>query len=98
MPLKHNGGAIVAVATLKGGNEEAAKNVAMHVAAINPEYLDKASVPADELERQKAVFTKETENEGKPEKIIPKIVEGRVNKYLSEICLSTCLHGVHHPR
>ena len=84
---KHNGGAIVAVATLKGGNEEAAKNVAMHVAAINPEYLDKASVPADELERQKAVFTKETENEGKPEKIIPKIVEGRVNKYLSEICL-----------
>ena len=84
---KHNGGAIVAVATLKGGNEEAAKNVAMHIAAINPEYLDKASVPADELERQKAVFTKETENEGKPEKIIPKIVEGRVNKYLSEICL-----------
>ena len=84
---KHNGGAIVAVATLKGGNEEVAKNVAMHVAAINPEYLDKASVPADELERQKAVFTKETENEGKPEKIIPKIVEGRVNKYLSEICL-----------
>ncbi|CPS38705.1 elongation factor TS family protein [Chlamydia trachomatis] len=59
----------------------------MHVAAINPEYLNKDSVPADELERQKAVFTKETENEGKPANIVPRIVEGRVNKYLSEICL-----------
>ncbi|CCI85699.1 translation elongation factor Ts [Lactobacillus pasteurii DSM 23907 = CRBIP 24.76] len=84
---KHNGGAIVSVVTLKGGNEEAAKNIAMHVAAINPEYLDKNSVPASELERHKAVFTKETENEGKPANIIPKIVEGRVNKYLSEISL-----------
>lgn len=84
---KHNGGAIVALVTLKGGNEEAAKNIAMHVAAINPEYLNKDSVPADELKRQKEVFTKETENEGKPAKIVPKIVEGRVNKYLSEICL-----------
>jgi elongation factor Ts len=84
---KHNGGAIVALVTLKGGNEEAAKNIAMHVAAINPEYLDKDSVPEAELERQKAVFTKETENEGKPAKIVPKIVAGRVNKYLSEICL-----------
>lgn len=84
---KHNGGEIVALVTLKGGNEEAAKNIAMHVAAINPEYLDKDSVPADELKRQTEVFTKETENEGKPAKIVPKIVKGRVNKYLSEICL-----------
>lgn len=84
---KHNGGAIAALVTMKGGNAEAAKNVAMHVAAINPEYLDKNSVPKAELERQKAVFTKETENEGKPAKIVPKIVQGRVNKYLSQICL-----------
>ena len=84
---KHNGGAIVAVVTLKGNSEEAAKNIAMHVAAINPEYLDKDSVPKADFDRQKEVFTKETENEGKPAKIIPKIVEGRVNKYLSEICL-----------
>ena len=84
---KHNGGAIVAVVTLKGNSEEAAKNIAMHVAAINPEYLNKDSVPKADFDRQKEVFTKETENEGKPAKIIPKIVEGRVNKYLSEICL-----------
>ncbi|MDF7668199.1 MULTISPECIES: translation elongation factor Ts [unclassified Lactobacillus] len=84
---KHNGGSIVALATLKGANEEAAKNIAMHVAAINPEYLNKDSVPKADFDRQKDVFTKETENEGKPANIIPKIVEGRVNKYLSEICL-----------
>lgn len=84
---KHNKGAIVALVKMQGGSEEAAKNVAMHVAAINPEYLDKDSVPADELARQKEVFTKETEKEGKPAKIVPMIVKGRVNKYLSEICL-----------
>ncbi len=84
---KHNNGAIVALVTLKGGNEDAAKNIAMHVAALNPEFLDKSSVPEDVLKRQKEVFTKETLNEGKPEKIVPRIVEGRVNKYLSEICL-----------
>lgn len=84
---KHNKGAIVALVKMQGGSEEAAKNVAMHVAAINPEYLDKDSVPADELARQKEVFTKETEKEGKSAKIVPMIVKGRVNKYLSEICL-----------
>ncbi|MCI1942562.1 MAG: translation elongation factor Ts [Lactobacillus sp.] len=84
---KHNGGAIAALVTMKGGSEEAAKNIAMHVAAINPEYLNKDSVPADELKRQTEVFTKETEQEGKPAKIVPMIVKGRVNKYLSEICL-----------
>lgn len=84
---KHNNGAIIAVTILDGDNAEAAKNIAMHVAAINPEYLDKSKVPAEVLEHQTDVFTKETEKEGKPSKIIPKIVEGRMNKYLAEICL-----------
>lgn len=84
---KHNNGAIIAVTILDGDNAEAAKNIAMHVAAINPEYLDKSQVPAEVLEHQTDVFTKETEKEGKPSKIISKIVEGRMNKYLAEICL-----------
>lgn len=84
---KHNNGAIIAVTILDGDNAEAAKNIAMHVAAINPEYLDKSQVPTEVLEHQTDVFTKETEKEGKPSKIIPKIVEGRMNKYLAEICL-----------
>lgn len=84
----HNGGLIGAIVTLEGSDEEAAKDVAMHVAAINPKYMDRDQVPADVLEHEKAIFTEETKAEGKPEKIIPRIVEGRVNKYLSEISLA----------
>lgn len=83
----HNGGQIAALVTLKGGDEETARDIAMHVAAINPKYLDRTQVPGDELQHQTDIFTKETKNEGKPEKIVPRIVEGRVNKWLSEISL-----------
>ncbi|WP_125565134.1 translation elongation factor Ts [Companilactobacillus insicii] len=84
----HNGGLIAALTVLNGSDEEVAKDVAMHVAAINPTYLNRDSVPADVLEHEKKVFTEETKAEGKPEKIIPRIVEGRLNKYLSEISLA----------
>lgn len=84
---KHNNGAIVALVTLKGNDEEVAKNIAMHVAAINPEYLDRKDISDEVLKHHKEIFTKETENEGKPANIVPKIVEGRLNKYLGEICL-----------
>jgi elongation factor Ts len=84
----HNGGLIAAIVTLDGSDEEAAKDVAMHVAAINPRYIDRDAVPSDVLEHEKEVFTEETKAEGKPEKIIPRIVEGRVNKFLSEISLA----------
>lgn len=84
----HNGGLIAALTLLNGSDEEAAKDVAMHVAAINPTYLNRDDVPADVLEHEKKIFTEETKAEGKPEKIIPRIVEGRLNKYLSEISLA----------
>ncbi|WP_334328514.1 translation elongation factor Ts [Companilactobacillus sp. HBUAS59699] len=84
----HNGGLIAALTVLNGSDEEVAKDVAMHVAAINPTYLNRDAVPADVLEHEKKVFTEETKAEGKPEKIIPRIVEGRLNKYLSEISLA----------
>ncbi|MFT8843227.1 MAG: translation elongation factor Ts [Schleiferilactobacillus harbinensis] len=84
----HNGGQIAALTVLEGADEETARDVAMHVAAINPKYLDQNAVPADVLAHEKAVLTEETKNEGKPEKIIPKIVEGRMRKYLSEIALA----------
>lgn len=83
----HNGGQIAVLVTLKGGDEETAKDIAMHIAAINPQYLSREQVPAAELDHEKAVVTEETKNEGKPEKIIPRIVEGRINKWLSEISL-----------
>ena len=84
---KHNGGAIVALVTLQGADEATAKDVAMHVAAINPKYVSREDVPSDVLEHERKVVTEETKNEGKPEKIIPRIVEGRLNKFLSEISL-----------
>ncbi|WP_390406731.1 translation elongation factor Ts [Lacticaseibacillus jixiensis] len=83
----HNGGQIAALVTLEGGTDEAARDIAMHVAAINPKYLDRTQVPADELQHETDIFTEETKAEGKPEKIVPRIVEGRVNKWLSEISL-----------
>ncbi|MFD1485721.1 translation elongation factor Ts [Lacticaseibacillus baoqingensis] len=83
----HNGGQIAALVTLEGGDEETARDIAMHVAAINPKYLDRSQVPAAELQHETDIFTEETKAEGKPEKIVPRIVEGRVNKWLSEISL-----------
>jgi elongation factor Ts len=83
----HNGGLIGALVQLKGADEQTAKDVAMHVAATNPEYLNKDEVPADRLAHEKEVLTQEALNEGKPEKIVEKMVEGRLHKFLAEICL-----------
>lgn len=84
---KHNGGAIVALVTLHGADDDTARDVAMHVAAINPKYTTREDVPADVLAHETEVVTEETKNEGKPENIIPRIVEGRISKFLSEISL-----------
>lgn len=71
----HNGGQIAALTVIEGADDDTAKDVAMHVAAINPEYLDRTKVPAEELKHQTDIFTEETKNEGKPEKIVPRIVK-----------------------
>ncbi|KRM07761.1 elongation factor Ts [Liquorilactobacillus ghanensis DSM 18630] len=84
----HMGGKIATVVVLDGADEATAKDVAMHVAAINPKYLDRDQVPAAELEHEKEVLKQEALNEGKPEKIVEKMVAGRLNKYLSEISLA----------
>lgn len=84
----HQGGQIAALVVLEGGNEDAAKDVAMHVAAINPEFMTRDDVSQDRLDHEREVFKEETLNEGKPAKIVDKIVEGRLNKFLSQICLA----------
>jgi elongation factor Ts len=83
----HAGGRIVTVVVANGSNADAAKDVAMHVAAINPQYVDQSSVPADEIEKEKAILTQEALNEGKPKEIVEKMVIGRINKFLKDICL-----------
>lgn len=84
----HQGGRIAALVVLEGADEETAKDVAMHVAAINPEFMIREDVSSERLAHEKEVLTEETLNEGKPANIVDKIVEGRLNKFLSQICLA----------
>ena len=90
---KHNGGAIVTLAVLEGGNEEVAKDVCMHVAAMSPKYVSKADVSAEEQAKEREILLAQALNENaqsdrpKPQQIIEKMVEGRLNKELQEMCL-----------
>jgi len=59
----------------------------MHIAAANPSYVTKEEVPMEEIDKEKEILRAQALNEGKPEKIVDKMVEGRVSKYLKEICL-----------
>ncbi len=83
----HMGGKIAALVLLEGADEETAKDVAMHVAAINPKYVNRDEVPSDVLDHEREVLTKEAKGEGKPANIIEKMVEGRLNKFLAEVSL-----------
>ncbi|RSK27057.1 elongation factor Ts [Bacillus sp. HMF5848] len=84
----HMGGRIGVLTVLDGTtDEEVAKDVAMHVAAVNPKYVSRDQVASDEIEREREVLKQQALNEGKPENIVEKMVEGRVNKFYEEICL-----------
>ena len=67
--------------------KELVKDIAMHIAATNPSYLKREEVPTAELEHEQAVLAEQARNEGKPEKIIEKMVAGRIEKYYKEVCL-----------
>lgn len=59
----------------------------MHIAASNPSYLSREDVPQDEIAKEKEILRAQALNEGKPEKIVDKMVEGRIEKYFKENCL-----------
>ena len=67
--------------------KELVKDIAMHIAATNPSYLKREEVPTAELEHEQAVLAEQARNEGKPEKIIEKMVAGCIEKYYKEVCL-----------
>ena len=67
--------------------KELAKDLAMHIAASKPEYVSREDIPEEVLEREKGIYRTIAENEGKPAQIIEKIVEGRLDKFVQEICL-----------
>lgn len=83
----HMGGKIAVLNVIDGSDEETAKDIAMHIAAVNPKYVDRNDVPEEEVEREKEVLKQQALNEGKPENIVEKMVTGRLNKYFEEICL-----------
>ena len=68
-------------------DDEVAKDIAMHVAAVNPTYVSRDEVPADEVNREREILKEQALSEGKPEKIVEKMVEGRLGKFFEQICL-----------
>ena len=69
---------------LKGGSEELAKDIAMHVAAVNPPVINPDDMPADVLEKEKEIIRAQPDMEGKPAEIVEKMTLGRINKFLKE--------------
>ena len=84
----HMGGRIGALVLLEGTTDEnAAKDIAMHVAAVNPRYISREDVAEEEVNHERELLKTQALNEGKPEKIVEKMVEGRLGKFFEEICL-----------
>ena len=83
----HMGGRITALVVIDGANEEVARDVSMHVAAMSPVAVKRSDVPADMIERESHVIKEQVMNEGKPADIAEKMVTGRLNKFYKEICL-----------
>ena len=85
-----HGTRIGVLVALKGGNEELAKDLAMHIAAANPQYIQPSDVPADIIDRERGILRDQAagEGKGKTPEILDKMVEGRLRKYLNEIALT----------
>jgi elongation factor Ts len=80
-------GKIGVLVALKGGDEAIAKQIAMHVAATNPQSLSEADLDADVVEREKSILTEQARESGKPENIIENMIKGRMKKFFSEVTL-----------
>lgn len=83
----HMGGRIASLVLIDGGNEEVAREVAMHAAAMRPLYVNSSEVPSEVLEKEKNIMRQELLNEGKPAEKIDNILVGKVRKYYEEVCL-----------
>ena len=83
----HGDGKIAVLVNMKSGDKDVAKDICMQIAAARPEYLNEATVPEDRLNKEKEILKAQTMNEGKPEAIAEKIVQGRIRKFFEEVCL-----------
>ncbi|MEK4761518.1 translation elongation factor Ts [Viridibacillus sp. FSL E2-0187] len=87
-PYLHMGGRIGVLTVVEGTTDASiAKDVAMHVAALNPKYITHDQISQEEIDHERKVLTEQALNEGKPENIVAKMVEGRLRKYFEEICV-----------
>jgi elongation factor Ts len=84
----HGNSRIAVLVELEGGDAELAKDVAMHIAAVNPAVVSPSDMPAELLQKEREIFTAQAADSGKPPEIIEKMIEGRVRKYLSENSLT----------
>jgi elongation factor Ts len=82
-----HGTRIGALVALQGGDETLARDLAMHVAAVNPAYIAAANVPADVTGKEREILAEQTKGEKKPPEILAKMIEGRLRKFLAEITL-----------
>jgi elongation factor Ts len=83
----HMGGRIGVLTLLEGGSDEVAKDISMHVAALNPRYLSRDVISQAEVDREREILTIQAREEGKPENILAKMVEGRLGKFFEDTCL-----------
>ncbi|MBL32668.1 MAG: elongation factor Ts [Gammaproteobacteria bacterium] len=83
----HSDSKLGAIVSINGGNEQVAKDIAMHVAAFNPLCLSKDDISIDILEREKAIFENQAKDSGKPKEIMEKMIEGKIKRFLSEVSL-----------
>lgn len=83
----HSNNKVASVVVLEGGDETLANDIAMHATAMAPSYLVPEDVPQEVLDKEKEIYAEQLKGEGKPENIIEKIMEGKVNKFYTEVCL-----------
>ncbi len=83
----HGDGKIAVLVNMKKGNSEVAKDICMQIAAARPEFVRKEEVPEERVSKEMEILKAQTMNEGKPEAIAEKIVQGRIGKFYEEICL-----------
>ena len=84
----HSNKKIACVTSLRGGNDEAAKNIAMHIAATDPIAISPNDIPIEILEKEKEIFEAQSADSGKSKDIVVKMVEGKIKKFLSEVSLT----------
>ena len=84
----HGNNRIAVLVALKGGSEELARDVAMHVAAVNPQVVSPAEMPEEQVAKEREIYAAQAQDSGKPPEIVEKMIDGRIRKFLSENSLT----------